>query len=394
MATLNFGSFFDGYYGQQKSELLDADNARADEIAGRQQQEAERAAQLFAQGQDAYRASATLRDLQRRALEQGLTGQMELFNVTQPDTVARAQFNARTGEVTRAAMEPIAPQLAELTAGNLLTQARTAQARGTAGLGQAQVDAAIFGAPGVQQDLVTIGTNAAAAKASQSALQRLLAQNEQALMTDPRTQEILRTTVQLGQETKLLDGLMQVGRMDQVNKLLQPYGMEARMEGAVPVTRRIGEQQWMPWTGAMSLPFYRSLAANLENAAQAHEREAAAARARAQAAAKTPAATAAPVSVLGIPGADTGQPTPLAGRAAPAPVAAAGQPARPAPAAQPGRPAPATAPIDTPGPAGITAAQAFAQAAADLARVPNASYRDIVARAKVLYDTPRQAATP
>lgn len=389
MATLNFGSFFDGYYAEQKSQLADDANARAAEEAARAQAAADMRAQLFAQQQEQFRQEATLRELQRRAAEQQVTGGMELFAVTQPDAVDRARFGATTGAITRAAMLPIAAPVAALTADTTLTQARAAAAAGAANLGRAQVDASIFGDPAVQRDLVATGvTNAgvnrdlAAAGAEGAALKRVLARDERELMADPRTREIASATVRLAQETKLLDGLMQVGRMDKVNELLQPYGMEAKMEGAVPMTRPIGTAEWLPWAGAMSLPFYRQLAANLENAAQAHEREAAAA-ARAKGAAggsPTPQPAAPAIAALGIPGATTGQPTPVAGRTS-----------APAPANGPGLRQALPLAADKPGPAGITQAQAYAQAQADMARVPNATYRDVVSRARLLYSTPRQA---
>ena len=172
---------------------------------------------------------------------------------------------------------------------------------------------------------MALGVDAAQGAQAKTALGRLVAQQDLATASDPQVQLLTRTAQQVAQETKLLNDLMQLGRMDAVNQMLQRQGMEAKMVGAVPMIRPIGQGEWQPWAGAMSLPFYRNLTMNLENVAQAKEREM-------RATAATPQAN--PLAALGL-GAGVAA-TPLAGRApaSAAPVLAP-VPVTPAPAPQP-----------------------------------------------------------
>ena len=366
MASPNFGSFFDGYYQQQRSDVLDAEAARA--AAGAAQRDA-----LFAQQQAEFAANAPLRALERASRQQTLQGGMDLFSVTNPAAVQAARFTATADAATRDAQLPMLPELAAAGAQTLRDRAlATASAAGgerarteavaglfqdpaflaslvnaqrdtaTAAAGRAGVQAALFSDPAYTTALTDTALNIAATQSQDSALARVLSADKTTMLADPKVRELAAMTARLSMETQALDALMTRGDMAGVNTLLRPSGMEAKMEGAVPMVRRIGETEWRPWAGAMAMPFYKSLAANLENAAQAHEREAAAAKA--SAAARAPSAPA--TQALGIPAA----PTPVAGRQAPAPVTA---PA-PAPVTAPAptaAPVPVAAPAPSPAPA-------------------------------------------
>lgn len=310
MITPNLFSFNEGYYAQQRSDLRDAENARAQELAAQRQT-------LFDQQQQEFAANQALRDLQRQLGERQARGNIDLFDVQQPGRVAGAQFAEAANAATRSAMAPNIQELATLGAQTLLERARTAQTQAGVGGAQAQMQARLFNDPEYVNNLVATQQANAEMGAQKSALAALLAQDEATLLGNPRTREIARTAAQLAQETKLIDSYLAADRMDAVNQILAQRGMEAKFEGMVPMARKIGETKWEPWRTAIGLPFYSNVVRNLNTAAQAHQRDASA---------QNRAVAPVPNILGGVPT----TPTPLAGAAQqPAPAPAA--PAAPAP---------------------------------------------------------------
>ena len=325
MITPNLFAFNEGYAAEQRVQLADAEDQRRQEEAARRQF-------LFEQAQAEFSANQAVRELERQARLQELQGGLDLRQITQPEALAAARYTATTNAATREAMLPVVPQVAQAGASTLLDQALAAQTRAGTARTMAGLDAGFLATPGVAQNLQETRVNTAATQANQSALARLLSESERTFQADPQVRGLAQQATLLANETKLLDGLMQLGRMDQVNQILSQRGYEAKIEGqganAAYYIRPIGGATWETWTGAMSLPFYGNYVRNLENAAQAYER-AMAGRAR-----ETGAQAVAPVASLGLGVGGAAAPTPIAGRA---------------PAAAPAAP-PATAPITAPVP--------------------------------------------
>ncbi len=322
MITPNLFSFNEGYAAEQRLQLADAEERRRQEEAARRQS-------LFEQAQAEFAANQPVRELERADRLQGLQGGIDLRQVTLPEAVAAARYAATTNDATRQAMLPVVPQVAQAGAATLLDQALAAQTRAGTARTMAGLDAGFLATPGVAQNLQETRVNTAATQATQSALARLVSEADRAFQADPQVRGLAQQATLLANETKLLDSLMQLGRMDQVNKILSQRGYEAKIEGqganAAYYIRPVGSPTWETWTGAMSLPFYGNYVRNLENAAQAYER-AMAGRAR-----ETGAQATAPVAALGL-GVGGAAPTPLAGRApAPAPASSAAPTVAPVP---------------------------------------------------------------
>lgn len=388
MATLNFGSFFDGYAQQQGVELRDAEEAR-------RRQQAAQAQTLFDQQQATFNQEAALRDLRIRNEEQRLRGGMELFTPQHAEAMARANFNLQAGNAVRTAQIPTLTEVAEAAAaaqrqraltaqtqagvdaartniaaslfgntaytdaltGAALTTAQTAQTQAEVDQAKVGVQAGLYGDQQYTGALSATARNTAAAAENQSALQFLLSQDAVKIQQDPVARSLAEETAKLKQYGDLLNAAMQNGRMDIANRLLQPQGLEAAFEGGVPVVRQIGTEKWAPFAAAMSLPFYKDLTANLERAARAHL---SGARADTLPAGQQGAPAAA---LLAPPTA----PTPIAGRGAPAtpaaPAAVAPTKAAPPPVAPP-PPAGPPDPVEVLG-AQLDAAKAARQAAWD-----------------------------
>ncbi len=329
MITPNLFAFNEGYAAEQRVQAADAEERRRQDEAARRQS-------IFEQAQAEFAANQAVRDLERQDRLQALQGGIDLRQVTQPETVAAARYAATTNDATRQAMLPVVPQVAQAGAATLLDQALAAQARAGTARTMAGLDAGFLATPGVAQNLQETRLNTVATQANQSALARLLSESERSFQADPQVRALTQQVTMVANEAKVLNGLMQLGRMDQVNQVLRAQGYEAKVDprggGAPPLIRRIGTEEWVPWDGAMSLPYYRDLMMNAENYAQSLERAAAAARARAGAAGQT----ASPVATLGLGVGGAAAPTPIAGRAS-APAAAPPAPAAPtvAPVPQP-----------------------------------------------------------
>jgi hypothetical protein len=398
MATLNFGSFFDGYAKQQDIELRDAEDERR-RVAERQR------AELFEQGQRLFNQDAPLRDLQRDVALTTLQGQQVVLPLKQQRDLARARFNLAADDATLAAQYPTLTTVAQAGAQAQLDAARAAALQGntsllqagarntlhqtpgfldeviaaqrnaaTAGaltsdvaVQQARLEQGLYQSPEFLQDATATRRNTAAAGAAGSALKALLARDELALQQDPVARGLVQTANQMQQQATLLDGALRLRRMDVVNNFLASQGLEAKFEGATPMIRQRGAPEgtpWEPWTNAMSLPFFQDLTRNLEMAARAHAKEASVPQ----------AAPASPVA--GLFAAPT-EATPVAGRPAPSgapPQGAAATPARPA------------APAENP--QVVRARSAYQQALRELAGVPGARHEDVVRRAQQIMATP------